>query len=307
MTVFVDGKDACFDKVTGWRQYVVVKLDINVTQPDGCRNLCKGWGGRATVELGRPKIGTGWTARPEAKSFPLGLSGEGKASLFFKREANVLPCDTINIKVTIFETGPQFGNTSECGCVADSIDFDYTVDMPPYCEEDCGSSSSSSSSSVSSSSSSSSSSSDSSSSSSSHHSSDSDSSSKSAVVPASWTEDKYAALFCVEAPEVRFTDIMTVDIYEASVAFPIDPRFLEVCIPGSVVATGVCPNAPVRVGAAVEGRYIIVKTDPGNPPVQAVLSLSGVRKGFGGVRFPARTRNQFLANEAFLKLAEAAD
>jgi len=38
-----------------------------------------------------------------------------------------------------------------------------------------------------------------------------------------------------------------------------------------------------------------------------VLRLTGIRRGFAGKRFPRRTREQFLANEAFINSAYPSD
>ena len=38
-------------------------------------------------------------------------------------------------------------------------------------------------------------------------------------------------------------------------------------------------------------------------PVRLVIRLTGIRKGFAGKRFPDRTREQFLANEKFIRSA----
>jgi len=38
-------------------------------------------------------------------------------------------------------------------------------------------------------------------------------------------------------------------------------------------------------------------------PVNVCIRLTGIRKGFAGLRFPDRTREQFLANEKHIRSA----
>ena len=126
-----------------------------------------------------------------------------------------------------------------------------------------------------------------------------------AIVPASWTDTGYTALYIAESPEVRFDDVMVVKIAKANTYVPIDPRFLEVCEAGSVQVCGCTPDIPVLIGAAVEGSKVhvrIAQSDP-NQIVQVVIRLTGIRKGFRGLRFPDRTRAQFEANERFIRSA----
>ena len=85
----------------------------------------------------------------------------------------------------------------------------------------------------------------------------------------------------------------------------IDPKFLEVCEPGSVQVCGCVPDVPVLMGAAVRGdafRLQFAEQDE-NQVVQIVVRLTGIRKGFAGHRFPDRTRAQFEANERFIRSA----
>ena len=126
-----------------------------------------------------------------------------------------------------------------------------------------------------------------------------------AIVPASWTATGYTALFIAESPEVRFDDVIVVKIAKANTYLPIDPRFLEVCEASSVQVCGCTPDIPALIGAVVEGsrvRVRIEKADP-NQIVQVVIRLTGIRKGFRGLRFPDRTRTQFEANERFIRSA----
>jgi hypothetical protein len=124
-------------------------------------------------------------------------------------------------------------------------------------------------------------------------------------VPASWSPTGYTALFIAECPEVRFDDVVVARIPKLNTRLWIDPKFLEVCEPGSVQVCGCVPDVPVLMGAAVSGdavRLQFAEQDE-SQVVQVVVRLTGIRKGFAGHRFPDRTRAQFEANERFIRSA----
>jgi hypothetical protein len=125
-----------------------------------------------------------------------------------------------------------------------------------------------------------------------------------AIVPASWSPTGYSALFIHEMPEVRFDDVLTA-IVDDETLIAIDPRFLEVCEPGTVQVCGCVPDLPVPVGAAVENDAVRVRLGArgSDQSVNLVIRLTGIRKGFSSQRFPNRTEEQFLANEAFIRSA----
>jgi len=124
-----------------------------------------------------------------------------------------------------------------------------------------------------------------------------------AIVPARWSPTGYTALFVEESPEVRFNDVMIAEV-TGDTRVKIDPRFLDVCEPGSVEVCGGQPDVPVLVGARVEGDEMVIRFAQENPEaVRLVISLTGIRKGFAGLRFPDRTRRQFEANERFIRSA----
>lgn len=122
-----------------------------------------------------------------------------------------------------------------------------------------------------------------------------------AIVPATWSPTGYTALFIMESPEVRFDDIMEVRAVRNTNVFAIDRRFTEVCEKGSVRACSACPDRPVMAGAKVQGGSLVVSVS--NYPANVVVRLTGVRKGFAGVRFPDRREDQFIANEATINAA----
>ena len=126
-----------------------------------------------------------------------------------------------------------------------------------------------------------------------------------AIVPASWSPTGYTALFIHEMPEVRFDDVLTATVADDETLISIDPRFLEVCEPGSVQVCGCVSDLPIPVGAVVENDAICVRLGArgDNESVNLVIRLTGIRKGFSSQRFPNRTEEQFLANEAFIRSA----
>jgi len=99
---------------------------------------------------------------------------------------------------------------------------------------------------------------------------------------------------------------MTVRTSETDLAVPIDPRYIEVCERDSIKVCGCVPDKPVMVGAAVEGGAVLLEIAQPIPPreVEVTLRLTGIRKGFAGLRFPDRTKEEFEANEAFIKSAQ---
>jgi len=126
-----------------------------------------------------------------------------------------------------------------------------------------------------------------------------------AIVPASWTDGGYAALFTMEAPEVLFFDRVQIRPTGRRTRVKIDPRFLEVCERDSVEVYSVAPDRAAHVGARVEGDAVVLecaRVRALRPRMVNVLVV-GVRKGFpaeAGWRFPSKTREEFEANEAWL-------
>ena len=98
---------------------------------------------------------------------------------------------------------------------------------------------------------------------------------------------------------------MTATVVEAETFLPIDPKFMEVCEPGSVQVCGCVPDLPVPVGATVEDGTVRVRMGARgeDSPVVLAIRLTGIRKGFRSQRFPNRTEEQFLANEEFIRSA----
>lgn len=133
----------------------------------------------------------------------------------------------------------------------------------------------------------------------------SSSSKDTAIVPASWSPTGYTALFVSEMPEVRFDDVMRVVVRKTEWQVTIDPMFREVCEPHSIDICGCVPHRPVPIGAVVRDGTVVIYVDakPQQLPLMVTLRLTGVRRGFCGQRFPDRTHEQFVANEAFIQSA----
>ena len=124
---------------------------------------------------------------------------------------------------------------------------------------------------------------------------------KMAIVPC---QGEHVALFCVESPDVRFEDVVRVPITGATTQAAIDPRFIEVCEPNSIDVISIASPLPVLIGAMVERDQLVVRVSGEIPPF-VIVTLSGVRTGNRGLRFPRKTRDQMLRNNAFWSTATA--
>jgi hypothetical protein len=118
---------------------------------------------------------------------------------------------------------------------------------------------------------------------------------KMAIVPC---QSDFVALFCVESPDVRFEDVVRVPVTGPVTRAVIDPRFIEVCEPGSIDVISVTSPLPALLGAAVDGSDIVVRV-AGDLPSYVVVTLSGIRSGSRHIRFPLKTRDQMQRNNAF--------
>ncbi|RCS49485.1 hypothetical protein DTL42_13250 [Bremerella cremea] len=109
-------------------------------------------------------------------------------------------------------------------------------------------------------------------------------------------------------PEVRFDDVMEVCTNRAVTEVPIDPKYVEVCEPNSIRVCGAVPNLPVFVGASVSRGTLVIRLDkPSDEKVTISVRLTGIRRGFENKRFPNRSREQFEANERFIRSAYPGD
>jgi hypothetical protein len=101
-------------------------------------------------------------------------------------------------------------------------------------------------------------------------------------------------------PETRFEDLMVIHLHAAETEAAIDSRFLEVCEPGSVVVKSAVPNVPMILGAFTHGESVHIRTHGHiNGRTAVVVTLSGIRKGRAGRRFPTFSEEQARQNEKF--------
>jgi hypothetical protein len=126
-----------------------------------------------------------------------------------------------------------------------------------------------------------------------------------AIVPVPWSPTGYTALFCREAPEVRFDDVISAPVSARINTVAIDPRFLSVCEKGTVRVVSAIGDCGQVLWARKEGGLIrfAVSRFPWLRPTEVRFVVDGVRRGFRNMRFPQRTEEQFTANEAFLNSA----
>lgn len=116
------------------------------------------------------------------------------------------------------------------------------------------------------------------------------------------------ALFCMEAPEVWFFDILRVPVKGRAETVAIDPLFLQVCEPGSLAVVAMAPDRLAKCAGNIIAKHrrvtrLKVTTDK---PSTVTVTIAGIRKGFGGIRFPARTvRQMALNNQRWAHLSAA--
>jgi hypothetical protein len=118
---------------------------------------------------------------------------------------------------------------------------------------------------------------------------------KMAIVP---HQDDFVALFCVESPDVRFEDVVRVPVVGPVTTARLDPMFVGVCEPESLDVISVTAPTPAAIGAVVTGDTVTVRIEGDLPPF-VIVTVSGVRAGSRGVRFPRKTREQMLRNNSF--------
>ena len=120
---------------------------------------------------------------------------------------------------------------------------------------------------------------------------------KSAIVPS--VHGEYVALYCVEAPEVRFEEIISIKSNgRLKIEHEIDPEFVFICEPDSIKAISHTTTEPALCGVKVKENKLII-TFSGNIPEEVTVKLSGIRKGFANVRFEKKTEEQANHNNDF--------
>jgi hypothetical protein len=114
------------------------------------------------------------------------------------------------------------------------------------------------------------------------------------------TSQGYRELACIEAPEVLFFDVITVDLKEEKTTHKVDQLFVEVCEPGTIRVSSIVVDEPMPIGARMTDNQnvLITKGDP-ERHTMATVTLCGVRRAFAGRRFQERTREDYEANMRF--------
>jgi len=127
---------------------------------------------------------------------------------------------------------------------------------------------------------------------------------KSAIV-AGREPGQYVGLQCVEMPDVRFEDVLTVDVDgRGGFSVPIDPQLVFVCEPNSIEPVSYVCNSPAVAGVEViDGHTLKIEFSHSTPlPDKITVKVSGIRKGRAGRRFPEYTEAEATANNAFWQL-----
>jgi len=136
---------------------------------------------------------------------------------------------------------------------------------------------------------------------------DSGSSKDSAIVPVNWTKTGFASLYCVESPDVRFEDTVVVNRPKWKRKWTVRTcgRFKSVVSDGTLEVVSYTADKPSPVGFTINDEgYLECETtyNPFTRPDRIVVRLTGIRRGFLGVRFESRTKMEFEANERRLDL-----
>lgn len=131
-----------------------------------------------------------------------------------------------------------------------------------------------------------------------------------AIVPASWSSTGFVSMFVREDPIPMFQDRMIVTVNTRTRMVQIDPRFIELSEPGTLEVQGKPSTIlPTSIGAVVDGAYLrlrftwLARLLYRREKIRLVIDFSAVRKGMADKRYKERTREQFDANEAFIKSA----
>ena len=97
---------------------------------------------------------------------------------------------------------------------------------------------------------------------------------------------------------MRFEDVVRIRITGPITTKTIDPRFIKVCEPGTIDVISMASPLPSLIGAVVDRNRIVVRV-AGDVPPFVIVTLSGIRAGHWGFRFPRKTHDQMLRNNAF--------
>jgi hypothetical protein len=113
----------------------------------------------------------------------------------------------------------------------------------------------------------------------------------------------------MEMPDVRFDDILIIPVPQEvrstrlKLVQDMDPLFIEVCEPGSIICYGFnAEGTAASGGVTIQGDkvYVDLIVAPNMPlPINVYVKVSGVRKGFSGHRFKEHTEEEMQRNTRF--------
>lgn len=130
---------------------------------------------------------------------------------------------------------------------------------------------------------------------------------KMAIVPAA---GEYVELICVESPEIRFEDVLTVQLKSQNREFlseiKLDPIYLEVCEPSSIKIISMFADEHVSLAGSIKDNILTISARYADFVLarpESVLTvnvkLSGIRLGRAGRRFARHTQQEAEANNRF--------
>jgi hypothetical protein len=131
---------------------------------------------------------------------------------------------------------------------------------------------------------------------------------KNAILPVyDGSYEKYIELACMEMPEVRFEDLIVVNIGREGKnnvlsVFNIDENFIKVCEYDSIQVVSAMPSRPILIGAEVSNNKIYVRAKDDclvDEIVSVNIRLSGIRIGNAGRRFAEHTYENMIKNNTF--------
>lgn len=122
---------------------------------------------------------------------------------------------------------------------------------------------------------------------------------KNAIVP--W-RNEFLGLFCVEAPQVRFEDVLQVTITGPETVYALAREFVDICELNSLSVVGLTAPIPVMLGAEIDDNLLRVRV-AGELPDYVIVKVSGLRAGHSELRFPRYSETQMKKNDAFWRQA----
>jgi hypothetical protein len=112
-------------------------------------------------------------------------------------------------------------------------------------------------------------------------------------------EGRFVGLTCVEMPEVRFEDVVSIETKgRLSVNYKIDEEFMFICEEDSIEAIGYTTSSPCLCGLKIEEGFLKIEFKV-SIPEKIIVKISGLRKGRRHTRFPVFTEEEMNKNTRF--------